>query len=142
MTYKSEFVISYHQAKRSGNHHDVRFAMPDSDLWFSSATKKEIPLEKGTKVLLHRTPDHTEENAKFVGTIPEGEYGAGKLSNWDVGKCTILKWKPKRHIVIEFHGKKIKGVYHLLSTSIMGGKKAGFKSSRQSYMFFKGEFKG
>jgi len=134
--YKSKFVISEHHAKRAGKHYDVRFKMPDSKLWFSSATKKQIPLKFGDKVSLWRTHDHSEKEALMVGFIEDG-YGAGQLKDWDKGKCTILKWEPTRHIVIDFKGRKIKGIYHILAISVIGGKKKWGDSKNKQYLFFK-----
>lgn len=136
MKYKSKFIISEHKAKRAGHHFDVRFKMPDSKLWFSSATKKPIPMKLGEKVILHRTHDHSAKEAAMVGYIEDG-YGAGHLSNWDTGDCEIIKWNPKRHIVIIFKGKKIKGIYHLLNISVVGGREKWGPSSNPQFLFFK-----
>ena len=68
----------------------------------------------------------------FLGIIKDG-YGAGKLSKWDDGKCVIHKYSPS-HIIIEFKGKKIKGIYHLINTGVFN--KKDFK--KQQYILFKG----
>ena len=137
MNKKSKFAIHLHLAKRAGRHYDLRFKMPDSKLWFSGATKKEIPLKRqDDKIIIHRTNDHTEKQALMLGTIDDG-YGAGVLKIWDQGDCEILKWMPKRHIVLRFKGKKIKGIYHLLATSIIGGSKKWGSSKNKQYLFFK-----
>jgi len=130
MNISSRFVIMEHKAKRAGLHYDVRFRMPRSKMWMSFASRKEIPTKEGTRVMVTRTTDHTEEEALFTGTIESG-YGAGVLKKWDDGSCIILKYEPKRHIVVDFKGRKVKGLYHFLSV---------FKDTKgESYLLFKGK---
>ena len=129
---KSKFIIVRHDAKRAGVHHDLRFVKPDKDVWMSFAVRKGIPTNLGTKVLAVRTHDHSTEEALFLGTIETG-YGAGKLTKFDDGACDILKFSPS-HIIINFHGKKIKGTYHILSTGV-----ASRKFNENSFMLFKGK---
>ncbi len=132
---KSRFAIHLHLAKRAGRHHDIRFEIPNSDLWASFATKKEIPLETGKKILLFRTNDHTEEQALMVGKIESG-YGAGVLKLWDSGDCIIEKYS-NQHIVITFFGKKIKGKYHLINLNQITRK----SNKERAYIFFKAKEK-
>ena len=72
--------------------------------------------------------DHPLEYAKFHGTIPEGNYGAGKVKIWDKGKYNLVE-KTSKKIIFEIHGKKLKGKYALIKTNY-GGKK-------NSWLFFK-----
>jgi len=129
----SKFVIVKHDAKRAKLHYDLRFIMPKSKIWASFAVRKGVPTEPGTKVLAVRTHDHTEKEALFFGTIKQG-YGAGRLTKWDDGQCIIHKYSPG-HIAIEFKGRKVKGLYHMVSTGVMN--KKDFK--KKSYMLFKGK---
>jgi DNA ligase D-like protein (predicted 3'-phosphoesterase) len=128
---KSKFVIVKHEAQRARLHYDLRFVMPKSKIWASFAVRKGVPTQAGQKVLAVRTHDHTEKEALFFGTIKKG-YGAGKLTKWDDGTCTIHKYTPG-HIVIEFSGRKVKGLYHMVSTGVINKKE--FK--KKSYMLFK-----
>jgi len=121
-----------HQAKRAGLHYDLRFKMPNSNLWASFAVRKGIPTDPGKKVLAVRTNDHTRKEALLTGKIKEG-YGAGKLTKWDGGSCVILKYGT-RHIVLELKGQKAKGIYHLVSTGVID---KDYKKS--TYMLFKGK---
>ena len=41
MTTNSYFVVMKHQAKRAGLHYDLRFKIPNSNLWASFAVKRE-----------------------------------------------------------------------------------------------------
>jgi len=131
---RSKFIVVEHDATKARLHWDLRFIMPKSKLWMSFAVRKGIPLKPGQKVLAVRTHDHTEKEALFLGTIPPGEYGAGRLKKWDDGQCIIHKYKPG-HILIEFKGRKVKGFYHLISTGVMNKK----EYKNQQYMLFKGK---
>lgn len=129
----SKFVVMKHEAFRAGTHYDLRFKMPKSKLWMSFAVRKGIPLKPGPKHLAVRTHDHSEKEALFTGKIEKGEYGGGKLTKWDSGPCTIIKFSPG-HISIEFKGRKLKGIYHLIN---MGVAKRDYK--KQNYWLFKGK---
>ena len=130
---RSKFIVVEHDAKKARLHWDLRFKMPKSKIWASFAIRKGIPLKPGLKVLAVRTHDHTEKEALFLGVIDDG-YGAGKLKKWDDGQCIIHKYSPS-HIAIEFKGRKVKGLYHLINTGVMDRK----KYKRQQYMLFKGK---
>jgi len=127
---KSEFIIVKHQARRAGLHYDLRFKLPSSNIWASFAVRKGVPTKEGTKVLAVRTHDHTRKEALFTGEIKSG-YGAGTLTKWDSGQCDIVKFTPA-HIVLDFHGSKIKGLYHLINTGVIDK-----KYKKQTYMLFK-----
>lgn len=130
---KSKFIVVEHDAKKARLHWDVRFIMPKSKIWASFAVRKGVPLEPGKKVLAVRTHDHTEKEALFLGTIKDG-YGAGKLKKWDGGECIVHKFGPG-HILVDFKGKKLKGLYHFISTGVID--KSQYK--RKQYMLFKGK---
>lgn len=130
---KSKFIIVEHHAKKARLHWDLRFRMPKSKNWASFAVRKGIPTEPGKKVLAIRTHEHSEKEALFIGTIKDG-YGAGVLKKWDFGDCIIQKYG-RGHIVIEFKGRKVKGLYHLVSTGLMNKK----EYKKQQYLLFKGK---
>ena len=111
--YLSEFVVMEHDAKKAGHHFDLRFKLPNSNMWASFAIPKGFPKECSKKYLIIKTKDHTKKEAFLTGKIEEG-YGAGTLKIFDKGKCTILKWHESTHIILDFEGIKIKGVYHIL----------------------------
>jgi len=128
----SKFIITEHNAKKAGLHKDLRFQIPKSSNWASFACRKDIPLTTGKKILAVRTNDHSEKEALFIGTIESG-YGAGELKKWDSGSCVIEKYSPS-HIVVNFKGSKIKGIYHLINTGVID---KDYKKS--NYLFFKGK---
>jgi len=135
----SKFIIVKHDANKARLHYDLRFVMPNSKNWASFAVRKGVPTTTGIKVLAVRTHDHTPKEALFLGTIEKG-YGAGKLEKWDDGACIITKYSPA-HMVIEFKGKKVKGIYHLINVAVMKGKRGGKEYKNQGYMLFKGTSK-
>ena len=72
------------------------------------------------KRLAVRTEDHPLEYAKFEGVIPPGQYGAGTVMVWDLGKYEPLENQPleeqlvrgKNHIVLL--GEKLRGGFTLV----------------------------
>ncbi len=132
MKVNSRFIIVKHDAKKAKLHYDLRFKMPKSKNWASFAVRKGVPTETGQKVLAVKTHDHNEKEALFLGIIKTG-YGAGKLTKFDSGACVIHKYHSS-HIIVEFKGSKIKGIYHLINTGVINKKE--FK--KQHYILFKG----
>ena len=119
------YVIQKHQA--SHLHWDLRLEM--NGVLVSWAIPKEPPMEKGVKRLAVMTEDHPIGYEKFHGTIPEGEYGGGKVEIWDSGFYE-LKIKDAKKIEFFIHGKKLKGLYVLVKTNF--GSKPG-----KSWLLFK-----
>ena len=114
------FVIHEHHA--SHLQWDLRLEM-DGVLVSWAVPKSPEDLEKkGIKRLAIRVEDHPLEYANFKGTIPEGNYGAGKVEIWDNGKYELIEKTPKK-ILFELHGKKLKGKYVLIKTNY-GNKKS------------------
>lgn len=129
----SRFIVVKHDAKKARLHYDLRFVMPNSKTWISFAVRKGVPEKTGEKVLAVRTHDHSEEEALFLGKLESG-YGAGTLTKYDDGQCIIYKFKSS-HMVVDFKGRKIKGIYHLINTGLFD-KKSKYK--HQQFILFKG----
>ena len=108
---KTIFVIHKHQA--TNLHWDLRLEM--NKVLKSWAIPKEPPRETKIKRLAIQVEDHPIEYAKFKGTIPKGQYGAGKVEIWDRGNYE-LKEKTKDKIEFVLHGKKLKGNFVLVKT--------------------------
>ena len=119
------FVIHKHFARNL--HWDLRLEM--DGVLRSWAVPKEPPTEKGIKRLAVLVEDHPLQYATFKGTIPEGNYGAGKVEIWDNGTYEI-KWQDEKKIEVIFDGKKLKGNYVLVKTNY------GSKPDK-SWLFFK-----
>lgn len=133
---KTQFIVHDHDAFRAGKHQDLRFKI-EPNKWDSFAVPRKVPLKLGIKVLAIKTHSHSNKEAMFVGEIPKGEYGSGKLKVFDQGICTIEKYTPA-HIVIDFKGRKVKGIYHLVNIGVTG--KTRYK--QQQYLLFKGKISG
>lgn len=110
------FVIQEHHA--SHLHYDFRLEI--DRVLASWAIPKGPSTKPKEKRLAVETEDHPLAYAKFEGTIPEGEYGAGEVLIWDKGKyenqrdISMAKAKKEGKIEIFLHGKKITGSYALI----------------------------
>ena len=106
------YLIQEHHA--SHLHWDLRLEM--NGVLKSWAVPKIPPQEKNEKRLAIQVEDHPLAYAKFHGTIPEGNYGAGEVKIWDKGNYELIEKTPTK-IIIEIHGKKLKGKYCLIKTN-------------------------
>ncbi|VVB83232.1 DNA polymerase Ligase (LigD) [uncultured archaeon] len=117
------YIIHEHHATHL--HWDLRLEM--EGVLKSWAVPKIPPKEKNEKRLAIQVEDHPIEYAKFHGIIPEGNYGAGEVKIWDKGNYELIEKNPKK-IIIEIHGKKLKGKYCLIKTNY---------ENKKSWLFFK-----
>ncbi len=123
-TGKNIYVIQEHNA--SHHHFDLRLEI--GGVLKSWAIPKEPPTDSKTKRLAIKVEDHPIDYAKFEGTIPEGQYGAGTVKIWDKGTFNPIKIEEKE-IIVDIDGKKLKGLFVLLKTS--------FKGAKNTWLFFK-----
>lgn len=131
----AKFILVEHDAIRRKKHWDLRFEIPDSKNWASFSMNEFPPLEPNKRLYIPRSNDHSREAALYIGKIPEGEYGAGILKKIDEGKCDVIKYK-NAHIVVNFKGKKLKGLYHFINVGVFGKRK---QYNKKVYTFFKGK---
>ena len=82
----------------------------------SWAVPKGIPPDPKQNHLAVHVEDHPLDYFSFAGEIPKGEYGAGQVKIWDDGTYEPVKWSD-REVMIDFHGKRLKGRYVLFQTN-------------------------
>jgi len=115
---KRIFVVQEHHARRL--HYDLR--LESGGVLKSWAVPKGIPESAEDKRLAVETEDHPIEYAKFEGSIPEGQYGAGTVKIWDKGSFETKVWDENK-VEFTLNGERLKGRYVLVRL-----KKAGEKS--------------
>ena len=115
------YVIQKHAATHL--HFDLRLEM--DGVLKSWAVPKEPSTLPSVKRLAVQVEDHPVEYASFEGTIPEGEYGAGKVEIWDKGTYKLIDRKEDK-LIVEIDGAKLSGVYVLVR----------FKD-KKNWLFFK-----
>ena len=103
------FVVQEHWA--TAHHFDFRLEM--DGVLKSWAVPKGPPLEPGIRRLAMAVDDHPLDYGSFEGTIPKGDYGAGKVEIWDKGEYDLIERSPKL-IRFELHGGKLTGEYALV----------------------------
>lgn len=119
------YVIQRHDA--SHLHYDLR--LEENGLLKSWAIPKPPPQKEGVKRLAVQTEDHPLGYENFEGTIPEGEYGAGKVEIWDKGSYLSLEVSPSKRLV-EIRGRRLKGRYALIKLKPVD-------SEDNNWLFFK-----
>jgi len=129
------FVVHKHEATQL--HYDLRLEI--NGVLTSWAVPKGITMGKvSEKRLAILVEDHPIEYATFEGIIPEGHYGSGTVMAWDFGTFSnfrkgvdLKKSLREGKIEVNFHGKKLHGVYALIRTNMSGNKK--------NWLFFSNE---
>jgi len=110
---KLSFVVQHHFASRE--HYDFRLEL--DGVLKSWAVPKGPSTKPGERRLAVEVEDHPLEYAKFEGTIPAGQYGAGEVFRWDHGT-----WEPadaphegleKGTLSFVLKGRKLKGAWTL-----------------------------
>ncbi|MDB5606195.1 MAG: ligase [Bradyrhizobium sp.] len=110
------FAVQKHDASRL--HYDFRLAV--NGVLASWAVPKGPSMNPADKRLAVRTEDHPLEYAKFEGVIPPGQYGAGTVMVWDLGRYEPLENQPPEEqpaggkIQIVMLGEKLRGGFTLV----------------------------
>ena len=105
---QARFVVQEHHATRL--HWDLR--LEHDGVLVSWAVPNGIPEDPDDNRKAVHTEDHPLEYLTFEGDIPEGNYGAGKMTIWDTGTYEAHKWEPRK-VVLTFNGERLQGRYAL-----------------------------
>jgi bifunctional non-homologous end joining protein LigD len=102
------FTIQRHHASRL--HYDLR--LERDGVLLSWAVPKGFPPRPGITRLAVRTEDHPLEYLDFEGTIPAGNYGAGRMWVFDTGRYGEIK-RTDRSLTFELAGRGFSGSYRI-----------------------------
>ncbi len=108
------FVVQKHAARRL--HYDFRLEL--DGVLKSWAVAKGPSLVPGDKRLAVHVEDHPLEYGDFEGVIPQGQYGAGSVIEWDRGHWIPAgdprKGYAKGHLKFSLRGEKLGGDWNLV----------------------------
>jgi bifunctional non-homologous end joining protein LigD len=107
----NNFVVHRHHA--SHLHYDLR--LERDGVLKSWAVPRGLPPRPGIKRMAVQTEDHPMEYLKFDGKIPKGQYGAGEMWIYALGKYQVTKEK-KDGFYFRLNSKEMTGEYRMLST--------------------------
>lgn len=104
----NNFVVHRHHA--SHLHYDLR--LEKDGVLRSWAVPRGLPPHPGTKRLAVQTEDHPMQYLTFDGAIPKGQYGAGEMWIYALGKYQVTKDK-KDGFYFRLSSKEVTGEYRI-----------------------------
>lgn len=133
-TWSGDFVVHLHAATRK--HYDLRLQV--GTVLKSFAVPKGPSLDPAQKRLAVQTEDHPLPYLDFEDVIPDGNYGAGPMIVWDIGRVQFLEQPAEEGIErgkLDFllFGRKLRGRFALVET---GGAKRP-KPKQRSWLLLK-----
>ncbi len=105
----ARFVVERHQARTL----QYAFRLEKDGVFESWAVPKGLPEEPGVQRLAIATEDHELAFGEFLGEIPAGEPGAGRIKRWDSGTYTLHDWT-EGWIAFSLSGSRHVGEYSLV----------------------------
>ncbi len=105
------FVIHRHHA--SHLHYDLR--LERAGTLKSWAVPKGLPPRPGVKRLGVAVEDHPVDYLNFEGTIPKGQYGAGRVWVFATGRYEVTKEK-KEGFYFRLHSREINAEFRFINT--------------------------
>jgi bifunctional non-homologous end joining protein LigD len=118
------FVVQKHWARSL--HYDFRLELDGT--MKSWAIPKGPSLDTTVKRMAVQVEDHPLAYARFEGTVPAGQYGAGKVIIWDTGVWTPLHDPAEGYrdgnLKFELHGQKLHGKWVLVRMKGKGEKQS------------------
>ncbi len=116
----ARFVVHLHHAR--SRHFDLRLQVGDA--LRSWAVPKGPSLDPAHKRLAVEVEDHPLSYGSFEGTIPEGQYGAGKVWIWDEGRWTpegdARRGLRSGRLRFSLEGSRLHGSWSLVRTRLSG----------------------
>lgn len=104
----TSFVVHRHHA--TNLHYDLR--LEKDGVLKSWAVPRGLPPYPGVKRLAVQTEDHPMKYLTFDGAIPKGQYGAGEMWIYALGKYTVTKDK-KDGFYFRLSSKEVNGEYRI-----------------------------
>jgi len=127
------FVVQKHWASRL--HYDFRLEL--EGVLVSWALPRGPSYDPADKRMAVHVEDHPVSYGSFEGTIPKGQYGAGRVIVWDRGHWEPVAPTPDARagmaagkLVFRLHGEKLAGLWELVRISKPGDR-------QEPWMLFK-----
>jgi bifunctional non-homologous end joining protein LigD len=119
------FCVQRHDA--TNLHYDFRLEV--DGVLASWAVPKGPSMDPARKPLAVHVEDHPLDYARFEGTIPEGNYGAGSVMLWDIGVYEVLgdatasEQIKRGDFKFALHGHKLNGSFAIVRMKPRPGRK-------------------